>query len=100
VPSLSAVVIALLVGIVVPVGILAGARALGGSAAQARGAVPELPRLIELTLGAVLLLCLAPFIVAVGGLPGGYTVLEMLLFAALLGAAALYVARAGSRGWG
>lgn len=98
-PSLSAVAIALLVGIVLPVGLLAAARALGGSAAQARGAVPELPRLIQLTLGAVLVLCLVPFLVALGGLPKGYTVLEMLLFAALLGAGALYVARAGSRGW-
>jgi hypothetical protein len=86
-------------GIVLPVGLLAAARALGGSAAQARGAVPELPRLIQLTLGAVLVLCLVPFLVALGGLPKGYTVLEMLLFAALLGAGALYVARAGSRGW-
>lgn len=99
-PSLSAVAIAVLVGIVLPVGLLAAARALGGSAAQARGAVPELPRLIQLTLGTVLVFCLVPFLVALGGLPKGYTVLEMLLFAALLGAAALYVARAGSRGWG
>ena len=99
-PSLAAVAIAVLVGIVLPLGLLAAGRALGGSAAQARGAVPELPRLLELTLGAVLVLCVVPFAVAIGGLPGGYTVVEMLLFAALLGAAALYVARAGSRGWG
>ena len=99
-PSLAAVAIAVLVGIVLPLGLLAAGRALGGSAAQARGAVPELPRLLELTLGAVLVLCVVPFAVAVGGLPGGYTVVEMLLFVALLGAAALYVARAGSRGWG
>jgi hypothetical protein len=100
VPSLSAVVIALLVGIVLPLGLLAGARALGGSASEARGAVPELPRLLLLALGAILLYCLVPFAVALGGLPHGYTVAEMVLFAALLGAAALYVARAGSRGWG
>ena len=99
-PSLSAVAIAVLVGIVLPVGLLAAARALGGSAARARGAVPELPRLLQLTLGAVVVFCAVPFAVALGGLPGGYTVVEMLLFAALLGAAALYVARAGSRGWG
>ncbi|HEX6493382.1 MAG TPA: hypothetical protein VF112_07705 [Candidatus Dormibacteraeota bacterium] len=92
--------IAVLVGIVLPVGLLAGARALGGSAAQARGAVPELPRLLQLTLGAVVLFCVVPFAVALGGLPGGYTVVEMLLFAALLAAAAVYVARAGSRGLG
>ena len=49
---------------------------------------------------AIVVFCLVPFAVALGGLPGGYTVVEMLLFAALLGAAALYVARAGSRGWG
>ena len=99
-PSLFAVAIAIIVGIVLPVGLLAGARALGGSASEGRGAVPELPRLLQLTLGAVLLYCLVPFVVALGGLDHRYTVAEMILFAALLGAAALYVARAGSRGWG
>jgi zinc transporter ZupT len=100
VPSLSAVAIAVLVGIALPLGLLAGARALGGSTSEARGAVPELPRLLQLALGAILVFCLVPFMVALGGLDRGYTVVEMLLFAALLGAAALYVARAGSRGWG
>lgn len=99
-PSLSAVAIAIIVGIVLPLGLLAGARALGGSASEARGAVPELPRLLQLTLGAVLVYCLVPFVVALGGLDRGHAVAEMLLFAALLGAAALHVARAASRGRG
>ncbi len=100
VPSLAAVAIAIIVGIFLPLGLLAGARALGGSASEARGAVPELPRLLQLALGAILLYCLLPFAVALQGLDHGYAVAEMVLFAALLAAAALYVARAGSRGWG
>jgi hypothetical protein len=93
------VAVAILVGIVLPVGLIAAGRALGGSASQGWGAVPRLPRLLTLSLGAVVAFCLVPFVVALGGLPRGYTVLEMLLFAALLGAAALYVARSASRGW-
>lgn len=99
-PSLSAVVIAVLVGIVLPLGLIALARVLGGTAQQGRGAVPELPRLFQLALGAILAVLLVPFVVAVGGLAHGYTVLEMLLLAAVLGAGALYVARAGSPGAG
>jgi hypothetical protein len=100
VPSLSAVVIAVLVGIVLPLGILALARVLGGTASEGRGAVPELPRLLQLALGGILVLLLVPFVVALGGLAHGYAVVEMLLLAVLLGATAVYVARAGSRGWG
>jgi len=92
------VAVAILVGVVLPVVLLAVGRALGGSAAQGRGAVPELPRLLSLALGAIVVFCLVPFVVALGGLPRGYTILEMLLFAALLGLAAASVARGGSRG--
>jgi hypothetical protein len=94
------VVIAVLVGIVLPLGLVAVARFLGGTAEQSRGAVPELPRLFQLTLGAILVLLLVPFVVAIGGLAHGYTVVEMLLLAAVLGAGALSVARAGSSGAG
>jgi hypothetical protein len=99
VPSLSAVGIAVAVGIVLPVGLLVAARALSGTADQGPAVVPDLPRLLLLTLGAVLVLCLLPWAVALGGLSHGDAILEMLLFAVLLGAAALYVARTGSRGW-
>lgn len=99
-PSLSALGIAVTVGIVLPLGLLLTARALSGTAHQGPAVVPDLPRLLLLALGAVLVLCLVPWAVALGGLPHGYTVLEMLLFAVLLGAAAVYVARTGSRGWG
>lgn len=99
-PTISAVAIAVLMGIVLPLGLLAAARALGGSASQGRGAVPELPRLLQLSLGVLLIYCLIPFVVAFRGLAHGYSVAEMLLFAALLGAAILYVARAGARGRG
>jgi hypothetical protein len=92
--------IAILVGVVLPLGLLLAARALSGTADQGRAVVPDLPRLLLLTLGVLLVLCLVPWAVALGGLPHGYTVLEMALFALLLGTAALYVARTGSRGWG
>lgn len=99
-PSLSALGIALAVGIVLPLGLVAAARALSGTAHQGPAVVPDLPRLLLLTLGAALVLCLVPWAVAIGGLPHGDAALEMLLFAVLLGVAALYVARTGSRGWG
>jgi hypothetical protein len=99
VPSLSAVGIAILVGIVLPVGVLAAARALSGITSQGMTVVPDLPRLLLLVLGAVLVLCLVPWMVALGGLPHGDAVAEILLFAVLLGAAALYVARTSAPGW-